>query len=671
MTKEFGVNLAGRVNNFDLAQSEVLLPLFESIVNSIQAIEDRRLEDPDFTDGKITVEVERGVQLPLEDLPSATVSGFRVQDNGIGFNGPNFESFLQSDSTYKASRGGKGVGRFCWLKVFQNADIESNYMEGNEKYSRKFRFNLFASSLNDDIVEDPSGTIGTNLYLSGLRVEYAKSMPIEFEEIVGAVIHHCTPFFLLPNCPQIIFVDEDKTLDLNEAFAKLFSDKGETRNFEIAGYRFNLVGLEMPIDDIGKVKLDKTNRVMFCAHNRCVDELNLDSSFNGLGPLLKRKYSLYFIGILTSDYLDMKVNANRLSFSFVEEDSLFVGIEPSRKEINSKVEECVKDILQNYFDEAISERKRAVEKYITEEAPQYKPLMKHLPQAIEGIKFGSTISNIEDNLHDAKRQLEKDVAKENDELLLKIGNSSLSSADYEHEFAECTRKLVDINKASLAEYIAHRKAVLQLFEASLNRKPDEKYKLEKYLHELIFPVRATSEDVSYEAHNLWLIDERLTYSQYLASDISLGTNADNKRPDILLLDHPVLVSDEDGPGHTFESISIFELKRPMRDDYDGKDNPIDQLQEYAEKIKDGNAVDATGRPIRVNENTRIYLYAVCDVTASLKRIMRRRNFKQTPDGLGWHVYVDDLNASIEVLPYDKILADSKMRSRVFFEKLGL
>ena len=224
----------------------------------------------------------------------------------------------------------------------------------------------------------------------------------------------------------------------------------------------------------------------------------------------------------------MKVNANRLSFSFVEENSLFESIEPSRKEIDSKVEECVKDILKDYFDEAVNEREEAVRKYITEEAPQYKPLMKHLPQAIEGIKFGSSVSNIEDSLHDAKRQLEKDIAKENDELLVKINNNSLSSEDYEHEFAECTRKLVDINKASLAEYIAHRKAVLQLFEASLKKRPDEKYELEKFLHELIFPVRATSEDVSYEAHNLWLIDERLTYSQYLASDISLGASAGKK-----------------------------------------------------------------------------------------------------------------------------------------------
>lgn len=473
MIKEFGVSLAGRVNNFELAQSEVLFPLFESIVNSIQAIEDRRLDDVSFGDGKITVEIERGMQLPLDDLPTATVSGFRIRDNGIGFNGPNFESFLQSDSTYKASRGGKGVGRFCWLKVFQYADIESNYLEGDEKYSRKFRFSLSASTLNDDSVEDPTGSIGTCVYLSGLRAEFAKSMPIEFEEIASAVIHHCAPFFLLSDCPQIVFIDEDNEIDLNEAFAELFNAKGETREFDIAGYTFNLIGLEMPINDMGKVKLDKTNRVMFCANNRCVDELKLDSSFNGLGSLLKQKYSLYFIGILTSEYLDTKVNANRLSFSFAKEDSLFEGIEPSRKEIDLKVEECVKDILKSYFDEARDERNRAVERYITEEAPQYKPLMKHLPEAIEGIKFGSDTSNIEDKLHDAKRQLEKEIAKENDELLIKISNNSLSSEDYEHEFTECTRKLVDMNKASLAEYIAHRKAVLQLFEASLKKRPDD------------------------------------------------------------------------------------------------------------------------------------------------------------------------------------------------------
>jgi len=41
-----------------------------------------------------------------------------VTDNGIGLDENNMRSFLQSDSTYRAEKGGKGVGRFAWLKAF-------------------------------------------------------------------------------------------------------------------------------------------------------------------------------------------------------------------------------------------------------------------------------------------------------------------------------------------------------------------------------------------------------------------------------------------------------------------------------------------------------------------------------------------------------------------------
>ncbi len=36
---------------------------------------------------------------------------------------------------------------------------------------------------------------------------------------------------------------------------------------------------------------------------------------------------------------------------------------------------------------------------------------------------------------------------------------------------------------------------------------------------MIYPQRKTSDDISEEAHNLWLIDERLSYCSYIASDI--------------------------------------------------------------------------------------------------------------------------------------------------------
>ena len=184
-------------------------------------------------------------------------------------------------------------------------------------------------------------------------------------------------------------------------------------------------------------------------------------------------------------------------------------------------------------------------------------------------------------------------------------------------------------------------------------------------------MRVTDEDVLYDSHNLWLIDERLTYSTYLSSDISLGKDADRKRPDILCLSSPVLVTNEENTGREFNSVSIFELKRPMRDDYSESENPIDQLLEYIEKLQEGKVRDANGRQVSIGSKTRIFLYAVCDVTDSLRKLIRRKDLKEMPDGLGWFKNYESYNAYLEILPFDKIVSDAKARNRVFFEKLGL
>ena len=61
-------------------------------------------------------------------------------------------------------------------------------------------------------------------------------------------------------------------------------------------------------------------------------------------------------------------------------------------------------------------------------------------------------------------------------------------------------------------------------------------------------------------------------------------------------------------GMAYDTITIFELKRPMRNDYNMEDNPITQLLDYAKKIKDGKAKDSRHRPIRASETTKFYLY---------------------------------------------------------------
>ena len=139
----------------------------------------------------------------------------------------------------------------------------------------------------------------------------------------------------------------------------------------------------------------------------------------------------------------------------------------------------------------------------------------------------------------------------------------------------------------------------------------------------------------------------------------------------MILDHPVAVSDEDNHGSEYDTIIIFELKRPMRDDYSGNSNPISQLYEYVRKLKTNQKRDKNGRLIKVGANTKFYLYAVCDITGSLTDILDEDDFVETPDKLGYYRFNQKYNAYIEVLSYDKILNDAKKRNKVLFDKLGI
>lgn len=137
------------------------------------------------------------------------------------------------------------------------------------------------------------------------------------------------------------------------------------------------------------------------------------------------------------------------------------------------------------------------------------------------------------------------------------------------------------------------------------------------------------------------------------------------------MDRPIVLATEDSGHRAYESITIFELKKPMRDDYDGNDNPISQLYDYARQIRSGKAIGANRRPIRVTPQTRLYLYAVCDITSTLEPILDDFHFHETPDGVGRYTINENLNAYVEVLSFDKIVIDAKARNAVFFRKLGI
>jgi hypothetical protein len=108
-------DLQGKVKNMPPFYTEALLPVFEAVVNSIQSIEERNIRKK----GKIIVTINRAItnQQKMNYAPDEHITGFEIEDNGIGFNDANLDSFQTSDTIYKMEEECKGVGRFFWLKL--------------------------------------------------------------------------------------------------------------------------------------------------------------------------------------------------------------------------------------------------------------------------------------------------------------------------------------------------------------------------------------------------------------------------------------------------------------------------------------------------------------------------------------------------------------------------
>ena len=278
---------------------------------------------------------------------------------------------------------------------------------------------------------------------------------------------------------------------------------------------------------------------------------------------------------------------------------------------------------------------------------------------------------MDDALHRIKREIDRTTAKENTQLLDELNKGVISSDEYIQKFGLQIEKINSANGAALAEYVAHRKVILDLMEFAIRQNDDGHFQKESFLHNIIYPMRTTSADTPYSNHNLWLLDEKLAYCSYISSDIPFNNNPKEDRTDIMILDSPVAVSDEENDGREYENIVLFELKRPMRDDYNSSNNPVNQLYEYVSQLRSNKKRDKDGRVIRVGQNTKFYLYAVCDITTTLEQILDFHDFSQTPDKLGYYKYNDKMNAYIEILSYDKIINDAKKRNRILFDKLGI
>ena len=132
-------------------------------------------------------------------------------------------------------------------------------------------------------------------------------------------------------------------------------------------------------------------------------------------------------------------------------------------------------------------KEERVRTYIKDEAPQYGHLLKYMREDVEAIKPYLPDSKLDDELYKIKRKFDNQLKKDNLDIIktLEVGATSLDS--YQEKFQKQFAKISEANKASLAEYVAHRKVILELLKKGIQSDDFGKYSKEAYIHNLIYP----------------------------------------------------------------------------------------------------------------------------------------------------------------------------------------
>lgn len=304
----------------------------------------------------------------------------------------------------------------------------------------------------------------------------------------------------------------------------------------------------------------------------------------------------------------------------------------------------------------------------------YRPVLKRLEHTFDSIEPEATNDQIDLHLYEAYQELQVTLRKQGQDLLREATSEYTDLEIFEDKLEEYFSKISEVNRADLARYVCHRKAIIEFLRQQLSLKPDGKYRPEDRIHSIIFPRSKTSEEVLFEEHNLWLVDERLSFHVFLASDKPISqtsplVNKSKKEPDIIIFDKAIAFSET--PDVPFSSITIIEFKKPQRNEYSDKENPFTQIADYVRDIRQGKAKLADGRSLPIPPNLPFYCYILCDITPLLTKWAENFEMQKTPDELGFFGYKRTLGVYCEVISYSKLVSDAEKRHSAFFEKLGL
>jgi hypothetical protein len=538
----------------------------------------------------------------------------------------------------------------------------------NKFVKRKFIFGLDEGLIEQPIEDTDAIMSCTSVHLERYITRLSKNSSIEI--VSEKILEHCLSYFIDSTPPNFFIHDDNVTISLNKLFDDSINIDEIVDDFDIGEKKFRINYAKNYLSGNG------SHKIHYMADGREVDT----ESINKLIPSLSRKLSddekpYYISAYVKSDYLNEHINPHtRTEFTIPKKEKDKDIYSPiSFEEINREIAEKIKYRHQNTITDIQNDTFSEIARYIRTDAQEYLYLLDY-PELIGTIKQGITDSEKNLSLHRLNYEVEQKQKDSLQKFLAQRPERIQNIQEYKESLDELLKSVDDTGKGKLINYMIHRKAVLSLLEKFIEIQADGKFKLEANIHDVIFRRKKTNRELNFNEHNLWILDERMAYHEYIASDkafrdIEHIKNDSQDAADLLIFDTKFVY------GEPKDLVVVCEFKRPMRDTYslDEKRDISAQVMRYIDDLVEGkknNDKDFKGRYHKISETTPKFAYIICDMDKEMEDALRRKSFKESPKRT-FFKYEEGVNTFIEVLNYDQLLEDAKLRHKAFFNQLGI
>ena len=316
---------------------------------------------------------------------------------------------------------------------------------------------------------------------------------------------HFLNYFVTETLPRIVLLDTGASIDLRTYYTDNqrrndvsivtlpFANKDEVQEFHL--YHVMLRKQLRFLESGG------LHWMFQAANQRVVKQDPIDGQL-GL-KYVGEDADCVYIGLVVGNFLETShVNQERTGFTFGPDEAA---------EIHKAAVSSAKVFLAEYI-ERIRRKQVETTNEIIRENPQFLPFRNSLEDFVESNLSLNTQGEEDIYLELSRRKL-RAKRKLNGEIR-SLKNDEIRRMD--DEFQQITKALNDEKKSSLAEYVVRRKEILDLLILRWHSRIREtrKYYKEEVIHELIVPVRSSSEELDYDAHNLWILDDRLAFYSF-------------------------------------------------------------------------------------------------------------------------------------------------------------